>query len=69
MVEAGLAVNGEVRMISAFFVRRSGFWSPSGTEGDGSVVVISPAGPLTWDELQLVQGLGDPLTLGDLLPG
>ena len=37
-------------------------------DGEGPVVVISPAGPLTWDELQLVQGLGDPLTLGDLLP-
>ena len=37
-------------------------------ERDGPVVVISPAGPLTWDELELVQGLGDPLTLADLLP-
>ena len=35
---------------------------------DGSVVVVSPAGPLTWYELELVQGLGDPLILGDLLP-
>ena len=30
--------------------------------------MVSPAGPLTWYELELVQGLGDPLTLADLLP-
>ena len=36
--------------------------------GDVSVVVVSPTGPLTWYELELLQGLGDPLVLGDLLP-
>ena len=34
----------------------------------GPVVVVSPAGPLTWYELELVQGLADPLTFADLLP-
>ena len=31
-------------------------------------MVVSPAGPMTRSELELVQGLGDPLTLPDLLP-
>ena len=35
---------------------------------DGTVVVVSPAGPMTRAELELVQGLGDPLVLVDLLP-
>ena len=35
---------------------------------DGSVVVVSPAGPMTRSELELVQGVGDPLVLVDLLP-
>ena len=34
----------------------------------GAVVVVSPAGPMTRSELELVQGLGDPLTLADFLP-
>ena len=38
-------------------------------EGDqGAVVVVSPAGPMTRSELELVEGLGDPLELADLLP-
>ncbi len=68
VVEAGLAVNGEVRMISALLRPEVRLLVAERPESDGPVVVISPAGPLTWDELQLVQGLGDPLTLGDLLP-
>lgn len=68
VVEAGLAVNGEVRMISALLRPEVRLLVAERQERDGSVVVISPSGPLTWDELQLVQGLGDPLTLGDLLP-
>ena len=34
----------------------------------GAVVVVSPAGPMTRSELELVQGLGDPLALADFLP-
>jgi hypothetical protein len=68
VVEAGLAVNGEVRTISALLRSEVRLLVAARQEGGGPVVVISPAGPLSWDELQLVQGLGDPLTLGDLLP-
>jgi hypothetical protein len=68
VVEAGLAVNGEVRMISALLRPEVRLLVAERQGRDGPVVVISPAGPLTWDEVQLVQGLGDPLTLGDLLP-
>ena len=32
------------------------------------VMVFSPAGPLSWSELELVQGVGDPIALADLLP-
>ena len=35
---------------------------------EAAVVVVSPAGPMTRSELELVQGLGDPLTLADFLP-
>ena len=67
-MEAGLAVNGEVRTISALLRPEVRLLIAGRPENDGPVVVFSPTGPLTWDELQLVQGLGDPLTLGDLLP-
>ena len=68
VIEAGLAVNGEVRMMSALLRPQVRFLVAERRERDGPVVVISPAGPLTWNELELVQGLGDPLTLPDLLP-
>ncbi len=68
VVEAGLAVNGEVRMMTALIRPEVRLLVAERRERDGSVVVISPAGPLTWDELELVQGLGDPLALADLLP-
>ena len=68
MVEAALAVNGEVRMMTALIRPEVRLLVAERRNRDGPVVVISPAGPLTWDEVQLVQGLGDPLTLTDLLP-
>ena len=68
VVEAGLAVNGEVRMMTALIRPEVRLLVAERRERDGPVVVISPAGPLTWDELELVQGVGDPLMLGDLLP-
>jgi hypothetical protein len=68
VVEAGLAVNGEVRLMSALIRPHVRLLVAERRARDGPVVVISPAGPLTWNELELVQGLGDPLTLGDLLP-
>jgi hypothetical protein len=68
VVEAGLAVNGEVRLMSALIRPEVRLLVAERRERDGPVVVASPAGPLTWNELELVQGLGDPLTLSDLLP-
>ena len=38
-------------------------WSRNGGAEDGPVVVVSPAGPLTRSELELVQAVGDPLAL------
>lgn len=35
---------------------------------DESVVVFSPAGPLTRPELEIVEGLGDPMAISGLLP-
>jgi hypothetical protein len=68
VIEAGLAVNGEVRLMSALIRPEVRLLVAERRQRDGPVVVISPAGPLTWNELELVQGLGDPLTLADLLP-
>ena len=68
VIQAGLAVNGEVRLMSALIRPEVRLLVAERRERDGPVVVISPAGPLTWNELELVQGLGDPLTLADLLP-
>ena len=68
VIEAGLAVNGEVRLMSALIRPQVRLLVAERRDRDGPVVVISPAGPLTWNELELVQGLGDPLTLADLLP-
>ena len=68
VVEAVSAVNGDVRLMSALIRPEVRLLVAERRERDGPVVVISPAGPLTWNELELVQGLGDPLTLVDLLP-
>lgn len=68
VIEAGLAVNGEVRLMSALIRPQVRLLVAERPERGGPVVVVSPAGPLTWNELELVQGLGDSLTLADLLP-
>jgi hypothetical protein len=68
VIEAGLAVNGEVRLMSALIRPEVRLLVAERRERDGPVVVVSPSGPLTWNELELVQALGDPLTLPDLLP-
>jgi hypothetical protein len=68
VIQAGLAVNGEVRQISALIRPEVRLLVAERRGRDGTVVVVSPAGPLMWHELELVQGLGDPLSLPDLLP-
>src|SRR5262249_52219073 len=68
VLQAAPASNGEGGPSSA--VLRAAGALPVAARGtqDRPVVVVSPAGPLTRSELELVQALGDPLTLADLLP-
>ena len=68
VIQAASAINGEVRLTSALIRPEVRLLVAERRNGDGSVVVVSPNGPLTWYELELLQGLGDPLVLGDLLP-
>ena len=68
VIQAASAINGEVRLTSALIRPEVRLLVAERRNGDGSVVVVSPTGPLTWYELELLQGLGDPLVLGDLLP-
>jgi hypothetical protein len=68
VVQAASAINGEVRPAAATIRPEVALLVVERLDGDGSVVAVSPAGPLTRSELELVQGLGDPLALGDLLP-
>ena len=69
VIQAGLAVNGEVRQISALIRPEVRLLVAERRDRDGTIVVVSPSGALTEPELELVQGLGDPLNLPDLLPG
>ncbi|MFO0889099.1 MAG: hypothetical protein U0790_08115 [Isosphaeraceae bacterium] len=66
--QAASAINGEVRPTAAVLRPDLALLIAEKGPADGSVVVVSPVGPLTRSELELVQGLGDPLILGDLLP-
>ncbi|HWE37554.1 MAG TPA: hypothetical protein VG406_13380 [Isosphaeraceae bacterium] len=63
---AGAAINGEVRATSATI--RPEVATLVAELRDGQVVVVSPGGPLTRAELEVVQGPGDPLALAALLP-
>lgn len=63
---AGAAINGEVRATSAAI--RPEVALLVAEPRDGQVVVVSPGGPLTRAELEVVQGPGDPLALAALLP-
>ena len=65
--QAASAINGEVRA-TAGVLRPELSLLVAERIADGTVVVVSPAGPMTRSELELVQGLGDPLILVDLLP-
>ena len=66
VAQAASAINGEVRPMAA--VLRSEVALLVADRRAGEVVVFSPSGPLTRSELELVQGVGDPLVLPDLLP-
>ena len=69
VIQAASAVNGEVRPMSAMLRPEVALLVAERRRQEGPVVVVSPAGPLTRSELELVQAVGDPLALGDLLPG
>ncbi len=66
--QAASAINGEVRPTAAVLRPDLALLIAEKGTDDGAVVVVSPIGPLTRPELELVQGPGDPLTLADLLP-
>jgi hypothetical protein len=67
VIQAASAINGEVRPMASTLRPELGLLVAE-RSASGPVVVVSPAGPLTRAELDLVEGLGDPLVLPDLLP-
>jgi hypothetical protein len=66
--QAAAAINGEVRPMSSLLRPELSLLVAQREGEQGAVVVVSPAGPLTRPELELVEGLGDPLDLADFLP-
>ena len=68
VIQAASAINGEVRPTSASLRPEVALLVAEKRDRGWPVVVFSPAGPLTWSELEVVQAVGDPLALGDLLP-
>ena len=63
---AAATINGEVRPYTSAL--RPDVATLVADRREGSVSVVSPGGPLTRSELELVQGPGDPLALRSLLP-
>ncbi len=68
VVQAAAAINGEVRPTAAVLRPEVALLVAEKRDRGWPVLVFSPAGPLSWSELELVQGVGDPLALADLLP-
>jgi hypothetical protein len=68
VVQAASAINGEIRPSTASLRPEVALLVAEKRERGWPVVVFSPAGPLTWSELELVQTVGDPLALDGLLP-
>ena len=68
VTQAAAAINGEVRPTASGLRPGLALLVAERTAAEAAVVVVSPAGPMTRAELELVQGLGDPLTLADFLP-
>ncbi len=66
--QAAAAINGEVRPTATTLRREVALLVAEKRDRGWPVVVFSPAGPLSWSELELVQVAGDPLALADLLP-
>jgi hypothetical protein len=68
VIQAASAINGEVRPTAASIRPEVAVLVAERRDHQGPVTVVSAAGPLTRSELELVQGVGDPLVLADLLP-
>jgi hypothetical protein len=68
VIQAASAINGEIRPTAASLRPEVALLVAEKRDRGWPVVVFSPAGPLTWSELELVQGVGDPLALAELLP-
>ncbi len=71
VMQAASAINGakgEIRPMTAVLRPEVALLVAERSSADGSVVVFSPAGPLTRSELEVVQGVGDPLAIADILP-
>lgn len=66
--QAASAINGEIRPTAHQLREELSLLIAERTEDGGHVVVVSPAGSLRRAELELVQGVGDPLCLPGLLP-
>ncbi len=66
VLKAASAVNGEIRPLAAAI--RPEVALLVAEPRAGGVVVFSPGGSLTRSELELVEGPGDPLVFGGLLP-
>jgi hypothetical protein len=66
--QAASAINGDVRTTSNQLRHELALLVAERKGPHGAVVVVSTAGPMTRAELELVQGVGDPLSLPDLLP-
>jgi hypothetical protein len=68
VIQAASAINGDVRATAGLLRPELSLLVAERKAGEETVVVVSPAGAMTRAELELVQGLADPLLLADLLP-
>lgn len=66
--QAASAINGEVRPTAYELRPELSLLIVEQAEDGGHVVAVSPSGSLTRAELELTQGVGDPLCLAFLLP-
>jgi hypothetical protein len=68
VAQAASAINGEVRATAGLLRPERSLLVVERKRAEETVVVVSPAGPMTRAELEQVQGPADPLLLADLLP-
>lgn len=71
VMQAASAINGEkgeIRPMSAVLRPEVALLVAERSTADGSVVVFCPSGPLKREELEVVQAVGDPLAIAEILP-